>query len=242
VESVDRYPNGRSGADDTTAVHEVFRKGTRVMIKATGNLGRVVQPYMTGVMQETGTRFPALHLIMDNGDSPSVLMGDVSLVSNCTCTWLFPEDAEKFGHEVTCPLAEEFTPLAEDKTFYCPNCETDILVGFEDSHNAPCGVCGGDGHSLCQHPYNAKEGRYVSDYTAGNADMVDTMTNSYDVWAELEIAVTDGVAVNIGWHCFTITADKTEFDIPDMYGSLHGSGNPRDGWASVITVLDSYAA
>jgi hypothetical protein len=183
---------------------------------------------------------------------------------NINGPWIDPEcGCERFANpaQIPCPDHAGLTLETGVVTFYCPNCESDILVGFEDSHSASCEVCENDGHSLCQHPYDAKEGRYMeqdmansfdaafgNDHTSGNADMTDTMVmadtmnSSYEIWAELEVAVTDGVAVNIGWHRFAIAAGKTEFDIPDMYGSLNGSGNPKDGWASVITVLDSYAA
>jgi hypothetical protein len=122
----------------------------------------------------------------------------------------------------------------------CPNCgqsESDPT-----DHGAACKLCGSDGHAACQHADSAFDAAFGSDHTAGNADMADTMDSSYEVWAELQVEISEGVSVNIGWHRFTITADRTELDIPAMYGETNGQGNPRGGWSSVITVLDSYAA
>ena len=149
-------------------------------------------------------------------------------------------------------------PKDEGFMFHCNNCGQNLSDEFpnEDQHSASCLICGSDGHAECQHfdpvpladweiaalngTDNAFDAAFGSDHTSGNADMVDTMDAAYTVSANLSIMLDNG-PLNIGWHEFTITADMTEFDIPDMYGERHGSGNPKDGWSSVITVLESYA-
>jgi hypothetical protein len=78
VPSHTRYPHGRSGPDDVTALTEVFESGTRI-VSQSGDAGTVIQPYMTGVLESTGTRFAAVTLEMDNGVRQSALIGDLEI-------------------------------------------------------------------------------------------------------------------------------------------------------------------
>lgn len=58
----------------------------------------------------------------------------------------------------------------------------------------------------------------------------------------LEIIVDEstGAAVDLGWHTFTVSEDSAANAevIADMYGKINGSGQPRDGWASILRVID----
>lgn len=49
-----------------------------------------------------------------------------------------------------------------------------------------------------------------------------------------------GARVDLGWHTFTMNAAQAHDTdkIADAYGKVNGSGTPRHGWGSVITVLE----
>lgn len=103
VEFVERYPHGKG--IDGSGTREEFRHGTRVLIISRDEYGTVDQPYMTGVLASTGTRFSAMTVLTDNGDKRSALMGDVELVSN-DGPWIDPAcGCERHANplDVPCP-------------------------------------------------------------------------------------------------------------------------------------------
>lgn len=49
-----------------------------------------------------------------------------------------------------------------------------------------------------------------------------------------------GASVDLGWHTFTLNAAQSNDHvvIAEKYGETNGTGKPRHGWASIITVLE----
>lgn len=56
----------------------------------------------------------------------------------------------------------------------------------------------------------------------------------------LSVEVETGVTVDLGWHTFNggVPATWDNALIADLYGTRHGSGNPKGGWSSIIRVID----
>lgn len=71
---------------------------------------------------------------------------------------------------------------------------------------------------------------------ANNAGFVETL-----ITQEYRLSVTaDGAQIDLGWHEFTVNvAQANDVDvIAALYGERHGSGKPRHGWGSIISVTD----
>lgn len=69
-----------------------------------------------------------------------------------------------------------------------------------------------------------------------DAGFVETM-----VTQEYRLSVTvDGAQIDLGWHEFTVNAAQANDSdvIAALYGERHGSGKPRHGWGSIISVTD----
>lgn len=69
-----------------------------------------------------------------------------------------------------------------------------------------------------------------------DAGFIETM-----VTQEYRLSVTvDGAQIDLGWHEFTVNAAQAnDVDvIAALYGERHGSGKPRHGWGSIISVTD----
>jgi hypothetical protein len=56
----------------------------------------------------------------------------------------------------------------------------------------------------------------------------------------LSVDIEPGVTVDLGWHTFNggVPATWDNALIADLYGTRHGSGNPKGGWSSIIRVID----
>jgi hypothetical protein len=236
VPSHTRYPHGRSGPEDTTAVTEVFEPSTRVISRVTGDRGTVIQPYMTGVIESTGTRMAAVTLEMDNGARQSALIGDLMLTEAHTLNQEeineVMADFRKNGDHTEC-VKDSFT----GQCLHDAN-HTDLRKGVFVQTCLTCGeskqIAGPWNVSVWKCANCTEPVSLVNDGISGSMD--ELVTQEY----HLSVTVEAGVRVDLGWHTFTVNASHVDDDelIAELYGERHGSGSPRGGWASIITVMD----
>jgi len=101
-----------------------------------------------------------------------------------------------------------------------------------------CGVHG----DMSMTPENTSEGHVCGFCTAMAQDAEENSVQWVTQEYLLEIVVDEstGAAVDLGWHKFTVSAANAANAevIANMYGVRNGSGMPRDGWVSIIRVID----
>src|SRR6267142_1249495 len=105
----------------------------------------------------------------------------------------------------------------------------DLMLNFackgEDGkavHIAPCTEATGEDGACC----------------ALEDDGTDLDVTMIEMEFHLSVEVETGVTVDLGWHTFDVPATWNGDLIADLYGARHGSGNPKDGWSSIIQVID----
>lgn len=250
VPSHTRYPNGRSGEDDTTALSETFMAGTRVVSKTTGDMGTVVQPYMTGVIEGIGNRMSAVTMTMDDGSKQSALIGALDLVkahNTNTCDaheceecanvlYAQCQEAHKGGTEcVACNAFERFgflvmyrgTDAFHTGTRDCAICPTADTRFMSDAEKAKSFACVESAQAQQDAAFvemaNAPESDWM--YRANGLDdsdagFVETMVTK-EYLLSVIIDETTGVSIDLGW--VTLTMNSAQADDHRLIAALYGA-------------------
>lgn len=149
----------------------------------------------------------------------------------CEGPWIDPQcGCERHANpsDVPCPDHTVTERDASSDKFPC------LKVNGVVTHMGKCGQSDESG------PWAEDETRRVCSLDDDtDAGFVETMvTKEYDL--SVIVDETTGATVSLGWVTLTMNAAQCmDWDrVAEEYGRTHGTGKPRHGWASIITVHD----